>query len=112
MRQRNIKLHVRKNDTVMVVAGKEKGKSGRVLRVLREKQRVVVERVNFVKRHARPSRQFRQGGIIEKEASLHISNVMVVCPKCNKPVRLGTKQLEDGRRARICRKCEEVLDTK
>jgi len=106
------KAHIRKNDTVMVIAGKEKGKSGRVLRVLPEKQRVVIERVNFVKRHARPSRQFRQGGIIEKEASIHISNVMITCPKCNKPVRVGTKRLEDGKKARICRKCEEVLEAK
>jgi large subunit ribosomal protein L24 len=106
------KAHIRKNDTVMVIAGKEKGKSGRVLRVLPEKQRVVIERVNFVKRHARPSRQFRQGGIIEKEASIHISNVMIMCPKCNKPVRVGTKRLEDGKKARICRKCEEVLEAK
>lgn len=109
---RENKIHLRKNDTVMVIAGKEKGKSGRVLRVLPEKQRVVIERVNFVKRHARPSRQFRQGGIIEKEASIHISNVMIMCPKCNKPVRVGTKRLEDGQKARICRKCEEVLEAK
>jgi large subunit ribosomal protein L24 len=104
------KISIRKNDTVMVIVGKEKGKSGRVLRVIPEKNGAIVEKLNFIKRHARPSRQFRQGGIIQKEAPLAISNLMLVCPKCNKPVRIGKKSLENGKKARICRKCEELLD--
>ena len=81
------KLHIKKNDNVMVIKGKEKGKSGKVLRVMPEKQRAIVEKLNFIKRHAKPTQQMRQGGIIEKEAPLPLSNLMVVCPKCNKPVR-------------------------
>jgi large subunit ribosomal protein L24 len=104
------KIPIKKNDNVTVIAGKEKGKSGRVLRILPEKNKAIVERINFIKRHARPSRQFRQGGIIEKEAPIPISNLMVTCPRCSKPVRLGRKLLEDGKKVRICRKCEEILD--
>ncbi len=90
--------------------GKEKGKSGKVLRVLPEKNKAVVERINFIKRHAKPSQQMRQGGIIEKEAPLTLSNLMVLCPKCNKPVRTGRKRLEDNKSVRICKKCADVLD--
>jgi large subunit ribosomal protein L24 len=104
------RISIRKNDTVMVITGKEKGKSGRVLRILPEKNRAIVEKINFVKRHARPGRQFRQGGIIEKEASIDVTNLMVICPKCNKPARIGKKSLEDGKKVRICIRCEEVLD--
>ena len=82
---------IRRNDTVIVTAGKDRGKKGRVLIVLPEKNRVVVEGVNLIKRHTRPSQQNRQGGIIEKEASVHASNVMVVCKKCDQPVRVGGK---------------------
>jgi large subunit ribosomal protein L24 len=95
---------------VMVTTGKEKGKSGKVLRVLPEKNKAVVERINFIKRHAKPSQQMRQGGIIEKEAPLTLSNLMVLCPKCNKPVRTGRKKLEDRKRVRVCKKCGDVLD--
>ena len=105
-----MKLHIRKNDTVEVIAGKEKGKRGKVLIVLPEKQRVIVERVNFIKRHQRPTQKVRQGGIIEREGSLHISNVMLVCGKCGKPTRTGTQTLADGRRVRTCKQCNEVVD--
>jgi large subunit ribosomal protein L24 len=105
-----MKLHIRKNDTVEVIAGKEKGKRGKVLIVLPEKQRVIVERVNFIKRHQRPTQKVRQGGIIEREGSLHISNVMLVCGKCGKPTRTGTQTLADGRRVRACKQCNEVVD--
>ena len=94
----------------MVTKGKEKGKSGKVLRVIPEKQKVVVEKLNFIKRHSRPNQQMRQGGIIEKEAPLPIANLMVLCPKCNKPVRIGKKRLEDGNKVRVCIKCGDVLD--
>jgi large subunit ribosomal protein L24 len=107
MRER---LSVKKNDLVKVIAGKEKGKSGRILKVLPRKNRIVIEKINFVKRHSRPSGQTRQGGIIEREAPINVSNVMVVCEKCNVPVRIGKKILDDGKKVRMCKKCGEVLD--
>jgi len=101
---------LKKNDLVMVISGKEKGKSGRILRVFPQKKRVLIEKINFVKRHTRPSGQMRQGGILEKEAPIHISNVMIVCEKCNLPIRFGKKILDDGKKVRVCKKCGEVLD--
>ena len=100
---------VKKNDVVMVIAGKDKGKSGKVLRVIPKKNRLIVERVNFIKRHTRPSAKHRQGGIIEREGPLHISNVMVVCTKCNKSARIGKKVLEDDKKVRFCKRCGEIL---
>lgn len=105
-----VKVHIKKNDIVIVTTGKEKGKSGKVLRVLPEKGKAVVEKLNFIKRHAKPSQQIRQGGIIEKEAPINLSNLMVLCTKCNKPVRTGKKRLEDGMTVRVCRKCGDILD--
>jgi len=105
-----LKFHVRKNDLVQVIAGKEKGKTGKVLKVLAKKNRVVVEKVNFMKRHSRPSGRTRQGGIIQKEAPLHISNVLLVCPKCNRGARMGKRVLEDGKKALVCRKCGELIE--
>lgn len=104
------KCNVKKNDQVTVISGKEKGKTGKVLKVLPKKESVLIEKVNFVKRHTRPSSQHRQGGIIEKESPIHLSKVMVVCAKCNAPVKTGTKLLEDGKRVRYCKKCSEVID--
>ncbi|MEJ5365683.1 MAG: 50S ribosomal protein L24 [Desulfosoma sp.] len=104
------KYHIKKNDTVMVIAGKEKGKSGKVLRILTKKDRAVVEKLNMVKRHMRPGAHSRQGGIVEKEAPIHISNLMVICSKCTDPTRVGYKNLEDGRKVRFCKKCGELID--
>ena len=104
------RYHIKRDDIVMVVAGKEKGKTGKVLKIFPKKDRAVVEKVNFIKRHAKPSQQMRQGGIIEKEAPLTLSNLMVLCPKCNKPVRTGRKRLEDKKSVRVCKKCGDVLD--
>lgn len=104
------RVSIKRNDRVVVIAGKEKGKRGKVLVVLPEKERVIVERVNFVKRHQRPTQKVKQGGIIEREGSLHISNVMLVCGKCDKPARTSVQVLADGRRARVCRKCNEIVD--
>jgi large subunit ribosomal protein L24 len=101
---------LKKNDLVMVVSGKERGKSGRVLRVFPQKNRIIIEKINFIKKHTRPSGQTKQGGIIEREAPVHISNVMVICEKCNLPVRVGKKILDDGKKVRMCKKCEEILD--
>jgi large subunit ribosomal protein L24 len=105
-----LNVHVKKNDTVKVIAGKEKGKTGKVIAVLRKKDRVVVEKINFLKRHTKPRGAAGQGGIIEKEGPIHISNVMIVCPKCDSAVRIGYKTLEDGRRVRTCKKCGELID--
>jgi len=101
--------HIRKNDTVMVTAGKNKGKTGKVLRINRKTDRVIVEKVNMIKRHVKPS-QKTKGGIMERESPIHVSNVMLYCGKCAKPVRVGTKVLEDGKKARYCKRCDDVLD--
>jgi len=102
--------HVRKGDNVMVVAGKERGKRGRVLRVIPEKNRVVVERVNMIKKHQRPTQRIRQGGIIEREGSIHLSNVMLLDPTSGKPTRIGMRALSDGKKARVARKSGELID--
>ena len=103
-------MEIRKNDSVMVIAGRERGKTGKVLRVLPEKDRVIVERVNLVKRHSKPKGPQQPGGIVEKEAAIHASNIMIMCDKCNAPVRVGQKLLADGNKIRICRRCSEALD--
>src|SRR5438552_17860193 len=100
---------LRKDDTVMVIAGKERGKTGKVLRVLAERDRVLIERVNMVKRHVKPRGVQQPGGIQEKEASIHLSNVVPICPRCNKPTRVGHRRLPDGRGERICRRCDQPL---
>ncbi len=101
---------VKKDDKVIVIAGKEKGKIGTVLKVDSEKGRAVVEKVNVVKKHARPGPQTAQGGIIEKEGPLNISNLMIVCNKCAEPTRIGMRRLEDGAKVRVCKKCGEPMD--
>jgi large subunit ribosomal protein L24 len=104
------RYHIRKDDRVMVISGKEKGKMGKVLKILPKKDRVIVEKINMIKRHTRPGGMAAKGGIIEKEGSLPLSNVALVCTKCTDPVRVGRKVLDDGRRVRVCRKCGEILD--
>ncbi len=104
------KLHVKKDDLVMIIAGKEKGKSGKVLRVIPEKGRVLVENLNLMKRHTRPSQANQAGGIIEKEAPIDLSNVQLVCSACNKPARTGMRVLEDGTKTRFCKKCNEIVN--
>ena len=102
--------HVRRGDTVGIIAGRERGKRGKVLRVVTEKNRVVVEKVNMIKKHQRPTQKVRQGGIIERESPLALSNVLVVCGRCDKPVRSGIKALADGRKLRVCKRCGEPID--
>jgi len=104
------KTRIKKDDKVKVITGKDRGKIGKVLKVNRKKDRILVENVNIVKRHTRPSAKQRQGGILEMEASLHWSNVMLMCDKCLAPVRVKLQQLEDGKKVRVCRKCGEVMD--
>lgn len=103
-------MQIRKNDSVMVIAGRERGKTGKVLRVLKEKDSVIIERLNIVKRHTKPRGPQQTGGIVEKEAAIHASNVMILCDKCNAPARVGHKILVDGKKIRICRNCKEALD--
>lgn len=105
-----IKYKIKKNDQVMIIKGKGKGKTGRVIKVDLLKGRVLIEKLNMVKRHAKPSQKHKQGGIIEKEAPLAVSNVMLICDKCKGPVRVGRKVLDDGKKVRYCKKCGEVLD--
>ena len=105
------KLKIKKGDTVLVVAGRERGKSGKVTRVAPDHGHVFVERLNVVKRHQKPRDQRGGGGIVEKEAPISISNVMYRCGKCTEPVRVGKKQLDDGRRLRVCRGCGEQIDS-
>lgn len=106
------KIHVKKDDMVMVIAGKEKGKTGRVLNVFADKGRVTVENLNVVKRHTRPTQANPEGGIVEKEGALAISNLMIVCAACSKPARTGIRVLDDGTKARFCKKCNELVDKK
>ena len=103
-------LHIKKGDTVVVLAGNEKGKSGKVMRIIPKKDRVIVEKLNMVKRHMRPGQQSRQGGILEKESPIHVSNLMLVCSKCTDPTRVGYKILDDNQKARYCKKCNEIIE--
>ena len=102
--------NIRRDDTVMVIAGKDRGKSGKVNRVIREKDRVVVAGVNIATKHVKNRPGIRQAGIIHVEAPLHISNVMLMCPHCAKPTRVGHRFQEDGTKVRVCKRCDDVID--
>lgn len=102
-------MKVRKDDTVLVLAGKDRGKKGKVHRVLPDEKRVVVSGINMIKRHTKPRGMARQAGIIEREAPIHISNVAVICGKCNAPARMGYRVLPDGSKARTCAACGELM---
>jgi large subunit ribosomal protein L24 len=105
------KCYIKKDDKVKIIAGKDKGKIGKVLKVDRKKGGILVEKINIVKRHSKPTQQNRQGGIVEKEMPIQWSNVMVMCGKCVKPARVKIQRLEDGKKIRACVKCGEALDT-
>jgi large subunit ribosomal protein L24 len=102
-------LRIKRNDTVLIMGGREKGKKGRVISVYPSEDKLLVERVNIIKKHMKPSKKHTQGGIIEKEATLHISNVMLLCPKCGKPTKIANTMLSDGQRVRTCKRCKEVI---
>ncbi|MBU0742099.1 50S ribosomal protein L24 [bacterium] len=102
-------MHIKKKDKVRVISGNHKGMEGEVLKVYPDAGRVIVEKVNLIKRHTRQSKQAPQGGIIEKEASIEASNLMLICPKCGKAARTGTEVLGDGMRVRTCKLCGEML---
>jgi len=110
MDRRRPALNIKKNDMVTVIAGKDKGKSGRVISVSPRKESLLVEKINFIKRHTRPRGQAHKGGILERESPLHISKVMIMCGKCDRPVRVRKIKLQDGSRVRVCHKCGESLD--
>lgn len=104
------RFRIRKGDTVMIMNGKDKGKTGKVLEVDRSNHRVFVEKLNIIKRHMKPSQKHRQGGIIEKEGPIQISNVMILCQNCGKTARIGMRRIEDGQKLRCCKKCGEIID--
>ncbi|MEE8194616.1 MAG: 50S ribosomal protein L24 [Dehalococcoidales bacterium] len=103
-------MNIRKNDTVLVIAGKDRGKKGKVRFAYPKNETLMVDGINFMKRHARATGQVRQAGIIEREAPIKISNVMLLCNKCNHPTRIGFHFLEDGKKVRFCKACGEVID--
>jgi len=103
-------LGIKKQDTVLITSGKEKGKKGRVISVLPDKDRIIVEKVNMIKKHMKPNKQYTQGGIIEREGAVHVSSAMLVCPRCNKPTRIANILLEGKKKVRSCKKCKEVID--
>jgi len=105
-----MRAQIKKNDTVMVIAGRDRGKTGRVLRIMPETRRALVERLNIVKRHTKEQGPQAPHGIVEKEAGIHLSNLMVLCDKCDAPVRIGKRILENDRRVRVCRRCGDQLD--
>lgn len=103
-------MKIRKNDTVLVIVGKDRGKTGKVRFAYPKDERVLVEGVNFIKRHSRATRGARQAGIIEREAPIQVSNLMLLCSRCNHPTRVGFRLLSDGKKVRVCRACGEVID--
>jgi len=105
---KTVKLKLHKNDKVIVITGKDKNKTGKILSILVDKNKAKVEGVNIVKRHVKPNPK-SHGGIVEQEAFIHLSNLMLICPKCSEPTRVGMKILEDGKKVRICKKCGDVI---
>jgi large subunit ribosomal protein L24 len=103
-------MHIRKNDSVMVIAGRERRKTGKVLRVMPKDDAAIIERVNMVKRHTRGRGPQQPGGIVEKEAPIPLSNLMLMCDKCNAPVRVGRKTMTDEEKVRVCRRCGDPID--
>ena len=105
----NKKVHVKTNDTVVVLSGKDKGKQGKVLQVSPKERKVIVEGLNIATKHVKPRRQGEQGGIVEAEAAMYASKVQLVCPKCGKATRIAHKILDDGSKVRVCKSCEEEI---
>jgi large subunit ribosomal protein L24 len=106
------RTYLKKNDQVEVIAGKDKGRVGKILRVLTDSDRVVVERINMIKRHTKPTEMNQQGQIVDKEAPIHVSNIQLICPECTKTGRIGKRILEDGTKVRFCKSCDEAIDSK
>jgi large subunit ribosomal protein L24 len=106
----HISRDIKKDDFVRIIAGRDRGKQGKVLQVYPKDGRLRVERIHMIKRHTRPTQQMQQGGIIEREGTIHISNVMLLCARCDRGVRVGHHVLDDGKKVRVCRRCGDVLD--
>lgn len=103
-------MYIRAGNTVVVISGKERGKTGKVIRVYPKENKAIVEKINIVKKHVRPSPRFPQGGIVETEAKIHVSKLMLVCPRCGKGTRVGRRFMADGKKVRYCKKCGELID--
>lgn len=106
------KTYLKKDDQVEVIAGKDKGQVGKILRVLPEKNKAVVERINMIKRHTKPTEMHQQGQIVEREAPIHVSNLQLICPECTESGRIGKKRLDDGSKVRYCKSCGESIESK
>ncbi|WP_136798073.1 MULTISPECIES: 50S ribosomal protein L24 [Desulfosediminicola] len=106
------RTYLKKDDQVEVIAGKDKGRVGKVLRVLPAENKAVVERINMIKRHTKPTEMGQQGQIVEKEAPIHVSNLQLICPECTKTGRIGKKELDDGTKVRYCKSCGESIESK
>lgn len=104
------KTYLKKDDQVEIIAGKDKGRVGKILRVLRSQDKAVVERINMIKRHTKPTEMNQQGQIVEKEAPIHVSNIQLICPDCTKAGRIKKKILDDGTKVRVCKHCGESID--
>jgi large subunit ribosomal protein L24 len=103
-------MQIKKNDNVLVTSGKEKGKRGRVIAVYPRENRILIEKLNMIKRHTRPNQQLRQGGIVEKESPISAANVRLICAKCDKPTSIARKAQGDGNRVRVCKACDATLE--
>jgi large subunit ribosomal protein L24 len=104
--------YLKKDDQVEVITGKDKGRVGKILRVLKDQDKVVVERINMIKRHTKPTEMNQQGQIVDKEAPIHVSNIQLICPECTKTGRIGKKTLEDGTKVRFCKSCGDAIENK
>jgi large subunit ribosomal protein L24 len=103
-------IQIRKDDKVKIISGKDRGKIGKVLKVIQKDNRILVENINMTKRHQKPRGRNRQGGIVERETPIHLSKVMLMCNKCMTPIRIKMQYLEDGKKVRVCGKCKEIID--
>ncbi|OQY40091.1 50S ribosomal protein L24 [Candidatus Atribacteria bacterium 4572_76] len=106
----NSKLGFKKGDNVLVITGEDKGKKGKIVRIFPKKTEVIVEGVNFLKKHSKPTQKVPQGGIVKQEGTLHTSNIRLICNKCNKPTAIRREKIKEGKRVRVCKKCGEIID--
>lgn len=106
----NNKMSFKKGDYVLVISGDDKGKKGKIVSIFPKKMQVIVESVNFLKKHTKPTQKVPQGGVIKQEGALHISNIKLICNKCNKPTTVKREKIKEGKRVRVCKKCKEIID--
>ena len=106
----NNKINLKKGDNVLVISGEDKGKKGKIVGILPKKMQAIVEGVNFVKKHTKPTQKVPQGGVVKQEGSIHASNVRLICNKCNKPTSIKREKIKEGKKVRVCKKCGEIID--